>query len=266
MKRIDEAFAKANKENRAALITYICAGDPDIETTKQMVYELAKRGVDLIELGVPFSDPIADGPTIQRAAQRALKHNTNIPAILELVRELRKTISIPIILMGYYNPFHKMGLKDFAIKAIESGVDGIIIPDLPPEEAEDWINAAHPAGLDTIFLLAPTSNDERIQKVSSICRGFVYYVSVLGVTGARNELPAGISDKISSIKGHSKLPVGVGFGISSSKQVKQIVSTGADGVIVGSAIISIIENNLNQNDLVSKVGDFVSELREGLSR
>ncbi len=266
MKNIQKAFNKAKEENRSALITYICAGDPDINTTKKLVLELVKNGADIIELGVPFSDPIADGPTIQRAAQRALKNNTNLNSILELVKEIKKTISVPIILMGYYNPFLKAGLEEFSKKAVAHGVDGIIIPDLPPEEAEDWIAAAHSAELDTIFLLAPTSNEDRILKVSKICRGFVYYVSVLGVTGARNELPEGISGKISNIKKHTQLPVGVGFGISSPQQVKQIVSTGADGIIVGSAIISIIEKNLEQPDLVNKVGKFIAELRTGLSR
>jgi tryptophan synthase alpha chain len=264
MSRIEQAFLKAKAENRGTLITYICAGDPDLETTKKLVLELSHSGADIIELGIPFSDPIADGPTIQRAGQRALKHNTSLNQILDLAAELRQKTEIPLVLMGYYNPILHLGLNTFAQKAKVSGIDGVIIPDLPPDEAEEWIKEARAGDIDTIFLLAPTSNEARIKIVTTANRGFNYYVSVMGVTGSRTSLQKDISSQIKLIRTSTKLPIAVGFGISNPDQVRDVLATGADGVIVGSAIIDIIEKNLSQPDLVNKVAEFVRTLATGL--
>ena len=266
MSRIKQQFEIIKKANRAALITYICAGDPDLDTTEKLVHALASAGADIIELGIPFSDPIADGPTIQRAAQRALKHHTNLNQIIELVTKLRKTTQIPIVFMGYYNPILHMGLETFVEKAVAAGVDGVIIPDLPPDEGNDWMQLAHAAGLDTIYLLAPTSTDERISKVTAVNRGFNYYVSVTGVTGARTSVQQDVSIQVAKIKKLSSIPVCVGFGISQAQQVQELVQAGADGVIVGSAIINVIEQNLENPKLVELVGKFVQSLTPGLVR
>lgn len=255
MSRIDRTFVELKKRDHTALIPFIMAGDPDLETTGALALKMAERGADIIELGVPFSDPLADGPIIQAASQRALKNGVNLEGIFDLTERL-KGISTPLVLMTYFNPIFRYGLKDFAKGCKEARIDGVIIPDLPPEEAKPWIKEARTHELDTIFLVAPTSPAERIRKVCSYSRGFIYYVSVTGVTGTREKLPDELEFTVKQIKVHSKIPVAVGFGISTPEQAKE-VSLFADGVIVGSAIVKIIEKNLDNTELLTKVGDFI---------
>lgn len=266
MSRIKQQFENVKKENRAALIAYITAGDPDLGITKKLVLALAESRADIIELGIPFSDPLADGPTIQKASQRALAKGTRLVDIIALVKELRKQTEIPLVFMTYYNPILQYGIKKFVQDAVKAGLDGIIVPDLPPEEASGLISAARKIGLDTIFLLAPTSTPNRIKSVAESCKGFVYYVSLTGVTGARAKVATDVAASIKKIKRATNKPVAVGFGISNPAQVQQVVNWGADGVIVGSAIVSLIEQNIGKTDLVSKVAKFVSELAKGTKR
>jgi tryptophan synthase alpha chain len=241
MNRIERVFKKL-KNRRAAFIPFVVAGDPDLKTTEALVLKMAERGADIIELGVPFSDPLADGPTIQTASHRALKNGANLKEIFRMAERL-KGISTPLVLMTYFNPVFQHGPKSFAEDCHRNGIDGVIIPDLPPEEAGLWIQEAKSLNLDTIFLLAPTSSLERIRLASRHTRGFLYYVSVTGVTGARGKLPEELEVAIRQIKKYSRKPVAVGFGISTPDQVKE-ASRIADGVIVGSAIVKLIEENL----------------------
>ena len=263
MNRIDSKFKELKKQKKKAFIAYICAGDPDIVTTKKLAYELVKSGVDILELGIPFSDPLADGPTIQRASQRALKKNVNLPAIFSLVRSLRNSIGIPIVLMGYLNPIYDYGISRFIKDAKASGCDGVIIPDLIPEESDEFLKLAKKENLHMIFLAAPTSSRQRLNLIARKSSGFIYYVSLTGVTGARNSLPAHIKEHINQIKKVSKKPVCIGFGVSTAKQVKNL-SSFPDGVIVGSAIINRIEKNLpDKKKAVRSASTFVKQLKQG---
>ena len=261
MNRIERVFKKL-KNKRAAFIPFVVAGDPDLKTTEALVLKMAECGADIIELGVPFSDPLADGPTIQTASQRALKKGVNLKEIFHMVERL-KGISTPLVLMTYFNPVFQYGLKSFAEDCHRHGIDGVIIPDLPPEEAGPWIKEARSFKLDTIFLIAPTSSPDRIRLASRCSRGFLYYVSVTGVTGTRGKLPDELGTHIGQIEKYSQNPVAVGFGISTPEQARE-VSRFADGVIVGSAIVKMIEENLNRPDLVKRVGGFVSSLAKAL--
>jgi tryptophan synthase alpha chain len=261
MSRIEWVFKKL-KNKRAAFIPFVVAGDPDLKTTEALVLKMAERGADMIELGIPFSDPLADGPTIQAASQRALKNGVNLKEIFRTAERL-KGISAPLVLMTYFNPVFQYGLKNFAEDCHCHGVNGVIIPDLPPEEAGPWIKEAKPLKLDTIFLLAPTSSTERIKLASRMSTGFLYYVSITGVTGTRGKLPDELEQPIGQIKKYSQKPVAVGFGISTPEQVRE-TSRIADGVIVGSAIVKMIEENLKHPDLVTRVGSFVASLAEAL--
>ncbi len=257
MSRIDRVFRKL-KNKRGAFIPFVVAGDPDLKTTKALVLKMGECGADIVELGVPFSDPLADGPTIQAASQRSLKNGVNLREIF-LMAERLKGISTPLVLMTYFNPVFQHGLKSFAENCHRSGIEGVIIPDLPPEEARPWIQEARHFELDTIFLLAPTSPPDRINLVSRHSTGFVYYVSVTGVTGTRGKLPDHLEPGLKRIREQSQKPVCVGFGISTPDQVKEAGRI-ADGVIVGSAIVKRIEENLKEPDLVGKVCDFVGSL------
>jgi len=262
MSRIDQTFKILKNRGQVALIPFIVAGDPDLETTEALVLKMAESGTDIIELGVPFSDPLADGPIIQAASQRALQNGVNLRDIFRLTERL-KGIDFPLVLMTYFNPVFCFGLKDFAEGCQKSGVDGVIIPDLPPEEAGLWISEARRMNLDTIFLVAPTSPPERIRLVGRCSRGFIYYVSVTGVTGTRENLPEEVGLAVKRIKEISQKPVAVGFGISSPEQAKR-VSRFADGVIIGSAIVKIIGENPKSPDMIDRVGDFVSSLTKAL--
>ncbi len=264
MSRIKNTFNRLRKKNETALIPYIMAGDPDLGTTKRLIFEMEKAGCDIIELGAPFSDPLADGPTIQKAAIRSLKNRTSIADVLGLVADIRKASNIPLILMTYYNLIFKYGEERFVKDAVSAGLDGAILPDLPPEEAGTLIPAAKKAGLDTIFLLAPTSTDERIKLVSRLSQGFIYYVSLTGVTGARAGVQSSVRDSLRKIKAVSDKPVAVGFGISTPDQAAQVAAWGADGVIVGSALVKVIEEHAGSPELVAKVSGFIKALKEGV--
>jgi len=256
MGRVEKVFKKLKKEGRKALIPYIMSGDPSLDATERILLDLEDAGADLVELGVPFSDPLADGPTIQRASERSLKHGTTLKKVLNLVRKIRKKTAIPIILMTYYNPVFKMGVTEFFKRATDSGVDGVIIPDLIPDEAEDYIHTAREYGVDTIFLLAPTSTEERIKRVVRASTGFVYFVSITGVTGARLIMDKMMKETLNKVKNTSKIPVAVGFGVSTPQEAR-IVSGLADGVIVGSAIVRLMEQGKD-------VKRFVKSLREAI--
>lgn len=260
--RIQETFKKLKTRGEKALITFITAGDPDIKTTKDVIFELERSGADIIELGIPFSDPMADGPTIQAASSRALKSGTTLKKVLGLLKDIRKTSEIPIILFGYYNPIFTYGLERFASVAKRVGADGVLVVDLPPEEACELKTQTDRFGLDLIFLLTPTSDNGRMRLVAERAGGFVYYVSVAGVTGARERLSHSVQRYVKRARRFTTLPVCVGFGISTPEQVKT-VSRWADGAVVGSAIVGVIERNQSSPNLAKMVGRFVSQLKGG---
>ncbi len=263
MNRIDKKFKDLRKQNKKAFIIYICAGDPDLAITERLVIELDRVGVDIVELGVPFSDPLADGPTIQKASQRALKNRINLTKIFLLVKSLRKRTEFPLVLMTYYNPVYNYGVKRFVRDAKSTGVDGVIVPDLSPEEAGELISASKAYRFDTVFLAAPTSTKERIRLIAQKSKGFIYYVSLTGVTGARKRLPAQIREHIREIKRITDKPVCVGFGVSTPQQVRQL-SAFCDGVIIGSAIINRLERYLSdRKSIPRKVAAFTKDLMRG---
>ncbi len=238
MSRITKAFKELKKTGRKALIPYIMAGDPSLEATRGFIMDLEKSGADIIELGVPFSDPLADGPTIQRAAERSLENGTTLKKVIALVKEVRQHSEIPLILMTYYNPVFKFGIEAFIKQAVSAGVDGVIIPDLIPDEADDFTRAAKRHKLDTIFLLAPTSTRERINKVVKASTGFIYFVSITGITGSKLSVGKSMTGTLNSIKRATKKPVAVGFGISNPQEASTVAKL-ADGVIIGSAIVKL---------------------------
>ena len=264
MNRIDRRFKELN--GQSAFIPYICAGDPNTEVTKKLVSALESAGADIVELGIPFSDPIADGPSIQKASERALINKISLGQIIDMVRELRKTTQLPIALMTYYNPIFAYGVADFCRTATEAGVDGVIVPDLPPEEADELFQAASEYGLAVILLVAPTSTEERVKLISKLSTGFVYLVSVTGVTGARAALSEFIQPMLNGLRKYTDKPIGVGFGVSTPEQA-QAVAKMADAVIVGSAIINVIEANLDDEEkLIQEVQKFASSLAEAVKR
>jgi tryptophan synthase alpha chain len=260
MNRIDLKFRELKKKGRKAFIAFITAGYPDLSTTARLILELEKSGADIIELGIPFSDPMADGPVIQEASMAALKKKADLRSIFKMVKSIRLKTEIPLCFMTYYNPVFCFGIDNFVRQAKACGVDGVIIPDLPPEEAADLIKAARTTGLATVFFISPTTADKRMRNICDSSQGFIYYVCLTGVTGARRELPRDLPGHIKKIKLFTKKPVCVGFGVSTPGQVKQAQSQ-ADGVIVGSAIIKKIKENAGKKDLVSKVGKFVRNLK-----
>jgi tryptophan synthase alpha chain len=260
MNRIEKKFNELKRNNRKAFIAFITAGYPDLRTTARLAMEFQRSGVDILELGVPFSDPMADGPIIQAASQAALKKKVNLGGILELVKKLRRHSQIPICLMTYYNPVFCFGQERFIRLARICGVDGLIIPDLPPEEGKGLIKYAAKSGIDVICFISPTTSRQRIKYIAGISRGFIYYVSLTGVTGARKYLSTDIAGRLRLIKKYTAKPVCVGFGVSRHSQVADINRV-ADGVIVGSAIVKKIEEHLGDPHLVSKVGDFVRSLK-----
>ena len=259
MSRIPETFARLKKEGRTGFVPYITAGDPDLAMTGELVLELERRGADLIELGVPFSDPLADGPVNQASAQRALEHGVSLLDIIEMVKGLRSETEIPIVLFTYFNPVHRLGLERFGDLAAEAGVDGVLALDLPPEESGDYRRLMDERGLDTIYLLAPTSRDDRIRLISSCTTGFVYYVSRTGVTGERVGLADAIRPKVAQIRRCTSKPIAVGFGISRPEHVEEVAGY-ADAVVVGSAIVRRIAEGTGEPDLVSRIGAFVETL------
>ncbi len=260
MNRIDKKFKELKKTKRKAFIAFITAGYPSLAVTEKLIYEFDRIGVDILELGVPFSDPMADGPIIQEASQEALRKNAHLVDILKLVKKARRRVNIPICLMTYYNPIFCFPDKLFIARAKESGVDGVIIPDLPPEEGRDFIKAANVNGLNTILFLSPTSSAKRMKLIARAAKGFIYYVSLTGVTGARDKLAADIRKNINLIKRYARKPVCVGFGVSTPSQAREIKRL-SDGVIVGSAIVKKIKENIGKPDLVSRVAGFVKRLK-----
>lgn len=238
--RITGTFKEIRRKNGRAFIPYIMAGDPNIKRTGELIRVLEDCGADIIELGVPFSDPLADGPTIQQAAQRALDEGVTLSTVIGLVAEIRIATQIPIILMTYYNPIFKYDEERFVRDATAAGVDGIIVPDLPPDEAGNLMKYSRKSGLDTIFLLAPTSTEDRIQKVARASKGFIYYVPMTGITGSKLSLDASFESHIARIRKVSDKPVAVGFGISTPEEAA-VLSRFADGVIVGSAIVKRVQ-------------------------
>lgn len=261
--KISEAFRRAKAEGRAALIPFLTAGDPDIGATAVLARALAEAGADIIELGIPFSDPIADGPTIQAASKRALDAGFRLDSLWGCCSELRG--GPPLVLMTYYNPIFHFGLEGFAARASEAGVAGVIIPDLPPEEAGPWKEAACSQGLDTIFLLAPTSNERRVRVVARASTGFIYYVSLTGVTGARASLPADLAASLSALRARVNKPVAVGFGISRPEQVRMLAPL-ADGIIVGSALVRLLEQGGTPEEMAARLRENVSALRLATAR
>lgn len=262
MSRIGKRFADLRARGECALVCFINSGDPDLATTESLVYALEEAGADIVELGVPFSDPLMDGPVIQASSQRALDAGTNAPEILASIASIRERSQIPIVLMTCTNPVYRYGNAEFARDAAAAGVDGVIVTDLPPDEAGDWKTAADAAGLDTVFLLAPTSTDERIRRVSEMCSGFVYCVSRAGITGARQDVPEEIRELVRKVKDATHVPAAVGFGISRPDHVRKVCAF-ADGAIVGSAIVSLINEEHDSPELLRAVRDFVCDLKRG---
>ncbi|OGW20297.1 MAG: tryptophan synthase subunit alpha [Nitrospirae bacterium GWC2_46_6] len=257
MNRIEDTFKRLKAENKKAFIPYIMAGDPDLEKTGEHVMVLEECGADIIELGVPFSDPLADGPTIQRAAERALKAGVTLKKIIPFVKRIRNHSRTPIVLMAYYNSVFKYGEAAFIKDAVDAGVDGAIIPDLPPEEAESFIKLSRAANISTVFLIAPTSTKERVEKIVTACSGFVYYVSITGITGSRLALDERFKKHISAGKKSADMPVAVGFGVSTPEDAAMIARL-ADGVIVGSAIVK----KFYEHPAGAK--EFIKKLREAI--
>jgi len=261
MSRIRETFQRLRERKRVALIPFIMAGDPDLSVTEELVPRLVEAGADLVEIGVPFSDPIADGPINQRAAQRALVQGVTPRKILATVRRLRERTSVPIVLLSYFNPVLRYGIEDFCKDAVGAGVDGLVVPDLPPDEASALVEAARNSGLDTIFLVTPTSTEERIDLVCRLATGFVYCVSLTGVTGPRREVNLEALDLLTRLRARTTLPLVLGFGISTPAQAGEVARY-ADGVIVGSALIRLIEEAGPQ--AVETSMQFLSQFRQAL--
>jgi tryptophan synthase alpha chain len=258
--RIAAKFRELRARDESALIPFVVAGDPDLDSTKAIVREFVARGADLIELGVPFSDPMADGPANQRAALRGLNSGASLAAILSMVSELRGETEIPLILFGYFNPIFHYGCDRLCADAARAGIDGLLVIDLPPEEVGELKTAARANGLDIIYVLAPTTPIERARKVAHSASGFLYYVSVLGVTGARTAVASDLEEHVNNLRGVTDLPIGVGFGISTPEQAARIARF-ADAVVVGSALSLLIEANLGSADLVKKVGELVGSMK-----
>jgi tryptophan synthase alpha chain len=265
MSRIAATFARLASEQRKALIPFITAGDPSPLATVPLMHALVDAGVDVIELGVPFSDPMADGPVIQRASERALKFGVGLDDVLEFVTEFRQTDSqTPVVLMGYANPIERMGLSEFAQRAAKAGVDGVLVVDYPPEESHALLETMDAAGIDTIYLLSPTSSPGRIKLVAEAARGYIYYVSLKGVTGAAHIDTAAVQAMIAQIKSQTKLPVGVGFGIRDGETARSIAAF-ADAVVIGSRIIQELESATAEN-AVDKVRVLVKNIREAMDQ
>ncbi|MGH7916645.1 MAG: tryptophan synthase subunit alpha [Candidatus Binataceae bacterium] len=261
--RIADKFRELRARDEAALIPFVTAGDPNLDRTRELILEFEARGADLIELGVPFSDPMADGPANQRAAARGLASGASLPAILAMVGELRAQTRIPLILFGYFNPVFHYGCKRLCADAARAGIDGLLVIDLPPEESAELAVPARQAGLDLIYLLAPTTPLARSRKIASAASGFLYYVSLLGVTGARACLAADLESKLRELRTVTSLPIGVGFGISTPAQAGEVAAM-ADAVVVGSALSQLLEASAGSSAMVSIAGEFIAALKAAM--
>lgn len=264
MSRLAHRLNTLAENSQKALVTFITAGDPDLAVTEEMIHLLEAAGADIIELGVPFSDPMADGPTIQLSSERALASGTTLTNILETVRNVRRSSSIPIILMGYLNPVHAYGYGRFCVDAAAAGVDGVLLVDMPPEESKEFLAEANANHLNVIFLLTPTSDASRIATVDKLGKGFVYYVTVTGVTGARQEVSGSLEKELKKVRKSIRLPVMAGFGISTTEQASQVADL-ADGVVVGSAIVKLFQLHSGAK-LRSELKRFVSSLKQAINR
>tara|TARA_Y100000590_G_scaffold396430_1_gene477149 strand:+ start:990 stop:1775 length:786 start_codon:yes stop_codon:yes gene_type:complete len=258
--RIKDRLASLN--GNKALVAFYTAGDPDLDASKEIFAVIEKNGADIVEIGVPFSDPLADGPTIQASSYRSLNNGTTLKKIIRMVADIRKTSELPVVLMTSFNPIFVYGKKEFVADAVKAGVDGVIIPDLPHEEAEEFLAIAD--GLDMIFLLAPTSTPDRIQQIGKISKGFIYYISLTGTTGTKESLSVGLEEKVSEIKNSVPLPVLVGFGISGPEQAAEAAKV-SDGVILGSAIVKLIETNSNPVERDRKLGEFLTSIQKAIN-
>ncbi|MGZ4961744.1 MAG: tryptophan synthase subunit alpha [Limisphaerales bacterium] len=263
MNRIDERFSRLKKEGKKGLVIYIGAGDPDLESTRQLGLAFDKAGVDVLELGVPFSDPLADGLVNQLAAQRGLESGTTPPKLLQTIAEIRKQSQVPIVLYIYFNLMHRYGLEKFIQDAAEAGVDGFLTLDLPPEESENYESLMAKNGLNVIYLVAPTTPEDRIALIVKRGTGFIYYVSREGVTGMQTKIADTIGEMTKKIRAHTNLPIAVGFGISNPEQAKAVASH-SEAIVVGSAVVNQIAKLGKSPDMVSRVSSFVSELAQAI--
>ncbi len=269
MERLERKFTSARQNKELSLVLYVTAGDPSPEHTVETVFRGAEAGADVFEIGIPFSDPIADGPTIQAAIDRALRRGVRVATVLEIVKAIRQKTEVPLVLMTYFNPVLQYGLERFAKEAKNVGVDGVLLTDVPPEEASEWVEIARRNELATIFLLAPTSTDERIKLVSEIGTGFIYCVSRTGVTGERERLPEDLPELVTRIRRHTDKPIAIGFGISKPEHVAAVAKMdGADGVVVGSALVRLLDEEFGKGQQGSwqKITNFVKALKSAGKR
>lgn len=258
--RIADTFARLRAETRPGLVTYVTAGDPDLARSAEILQALERAGADVLEVGVPFSDPLADGPVIQRATERALAAGTTLRGVLEMIGRLRTRIAAPIVIFSYANPILRVGAERFARTAAAAGVDGVLVLDLPIEEAGEFRQTLASAGIDTIFLLSPTTTDARITRAGELGSGFLYGISRLGVTGARDQVASGAEDLVKRIRARATLPIALGFGISRPEHVAEVTSF-ADAAVVGSALVSVIAEHGQSSQLVERVEDYVRWLK-----
>lgn len=265
--RITRSFEALGRQQRKALVTFLTAGDPAPDASVPLMHALVQAGADVLELGVPFSDPMADGPVIQRASERALRNGVRLAGVLDMVKDFRaRDGTTPVVLMGYLNPFEVMGYRAFARRAAGAGVDGVITVDMPPEEAEEFVAALQEHNIDPVFLLAPTSTEERIRRICAVARGFIYYVSLRGVTGAGHLDVDAVGQHLAAIRRQTKLPVGVGFGVASPEAAAAVAAV-ADAVVVGSALVKrIAELGDRREQLLAEAGRFVAGLRAAMDR
>jgi len=263
MNRIEERFAKLKREGKRAFIVYIGAGDPALDATRQLALAFAKAGVDVLELGVPFSDPLADGLVNQLAAQRGLESKTTPPKVLEAVAAIRRETQVPVILYIYFNLIHKVGMERFIADCARAGVDGLLVLDLPPEESDNYEALMKKNGLCHIYLVAPTTPEDRMARIVQRGSGFIYYISREGVTGMQNKVAANLADQVGKIRAHTSLPIVVGFGISGPDQAKAVARE-ADGCVVGSAVVQQIAEHGKSPELVEKLGSYVKAMADAV--
>jgi tryptophan synthase alpha chain len=263
--RIGRTFKELARRSELGLVAYLTAGDPSIEATEEIVLRVAEAGADVIELGIPFSDPVADGPTIQRASERALRAGTTLGKVIGAVGALRKKTEVPLVLFGYFNPILQMGLENFAKKAAAAGADGVLVTDMTPEESGEYRRAMHASGLDTVFLAAPTSTDERLKRIAEVSSGFLYVISRTGVTGAKDSLPEELPAMVRRARKFTNLPIAVGFGISVAAQVT-VLGGIADAVVVGSSLVAEIEKAKSADEAADAAAARVRMLKEAAKR
>ncbi|OPY08584.1 MAG: Tryptophan synthase alpha chain [Syntrophus sp. PtaB.Bin001] len=265
MGRIAQTFQRLKDRGEKALVAYITAGDPDLDKTREIIIGLKEAGVDILEIGVPFSDPTADGPVIQAAAQRALKKGANLAGILDMIEDLRTSMDLPVVLFGYYNPIYAYGIERFADRAQTAGVDGLLVVDLPPEEAGELRRETDKRGLDFICLIAPTTSDDRTSMIARQAQGFIYYISITGVTGTVKPDSENVKKDIQKIRSFTDIPLVVGFGISTPEQAGEFAPL-ADGIVIGSAFVKLIAEHADSPDLVKEISCMAGKIKEAMRR